>query len=262
MYQFDKDISLKQQDAISFTGTISENWLINGNSNGGYLMALMANSILHRGETKSISILSATFISRCVPGDADLWVENISPSNNLKRWMVRLSQNKMEKVIGIGTSINNENGPGEKKYEKSAPEIRDIGECVAIPERAGYTLFGGVDVLLDPDSAGWMDGQLTDRSELKGWIRFKDDRPFDDLSILLAIDSLPPPVFSSHGSFAWVPTLEMSVNIRNSPKGRWLKAVFVSRFINNGIVEEDGELWDEDGELIAISRQISQFRKK
>jgi len=261
MHQFDKDILLKQQGENSFDGTISGNWLINGNSNGGYLMTLLANGIFHFSGKESISILSATFLSRCVPGNANLSIDKISSSNNLERWMVRLSQNNMEKVVGIGTYINHQNGPGEKRYKKSAPEIRDITECIAIPEMADYTLFGQMDVMLDPDCAGWMDGKLNDKSELKGWVKFKDNRPFDDLSILLAIDSFPPPVFSSHGPFAWVPTLEMSVNIRNSPKGKRLKAFFVSRFINNGIVEEDGELWDEDGELIAISRQISQFRK-
>ena len=37
---FDKDISLVQKDEFSFKGNIAENWSINGNPNGGYLMAL------------------------------------------------------------------------------------------------------------------------------------------------------------------------------------------------------------------------------
>jgi hypothetical protein len=58
-----------------------------------------------------------------------------------------------------------------------------------------------------------------------------------------------------------VPTIEFSVNIRNAPKTTWLKCVFRTRFVNCGLMEEDGEVWDESGELLAISRQIAQFRK-
>ncbi|MEZ4579028.1 MAG: thioesterase family protein [Desulfobacterales bacterium] len=61
---------------------------------------------------------------------------------------------------------------------------------------------------------------------------------------------------------AWVPTIEFSVNIRNIPASVWLKCIFRTHFINNGLLEEDGEIWDETGELVAISRQIAQFRKK
>ena len=125
----------------------------------------------------------------------------------------------------------------------------------------GYTLFDNMDVLLDPGCAGWITGNLADRSELKGWIKFKDDRPFDQPALMLIADSFPPPVFVSQGMVAWVPTLEMSVNIRNLPDTRWLKCVFRSRFLNGGMVEEDGEIWDETGELVALSRQVAQFRK-
>jgi hypothetical protein len=105
-----------------------------------------------------------------------------------------------------------------------------------------------------------MAGKLSDQSENKGWIKFKDDRPFDSLSILLIADSFPPAVFSSQGMVAWVPTLEFSVNIRNIPATTRLKCVFRTRFITCGLIEEDGEIWDENGQLVAISRQIAQYR--
>ena len=40
---------------------------------------------------------------------------------------------------------------------------------------------------------------------------------------------------------AWVPTIELSVNIRNIPTTKWLKCIFQTRFITCGLLEEDGE---------------------
>ena len=133
-------------------------------------------------------------------------------------------------------------------------------KCVPVPELPNYTLFGQVDIRLDPICTGWMSGKLSDNSEIMGWIKFKNDRPFDILSILLVADSFPPAVLSSQGMVAWVPTIEFSVNIRNIPTTQWLKCIFRTRFITCGLLEEDGEIWDEAGRLIAISRQIAQYR--
>lgn len=68
-------------------------------------------------------------------------------------------------------------------------------------------------------------------------------------------------VFASFGASARVPTIELSVNARKIPDTRILKGIFKSRFISGGLVEEDGELWNTDGELVAISRQVSKYRK-
>jgi len=118
-----------------------------------------------------------------------------------------------------------------------------------------------MDIRLDPACAGWMQGgDLSEKSENKGWIQFEDDRAFDIFSIVLIADSFPPAVLSSHGMVAWVPTLEFSVNIRKIPETKRVKCAFRTRFISCGLLEEDGEIWDESGDIIAISRQFAQFR--
>jgi len=59
---------------------------------------------------------------------------------------------------------------------------------------------------------------------------------------------------------AWVPTLEFSVNIRNIPTTDWLKCIFRNCFIACGLLKEDGETWDQNGELVVITGQIAQYR--
>ena len=148
-------------------------------------------------------------------------------------------------------------------YEKEAPDMPVREECSSFPVLPTYTLFNHMDVLMAPSCSGWLksEGVLSPRSEQKGWIKFKDDRPSDAISLLLMADSFPPPVLASHGMVAWVPTVEYSVSVRALPDTAWIKAVFHSCYLTRDIVEEDGELWDENGKLLAISRQIAQFRK-
>jgi hypothetical protein len=139
-----------------------------------------------------------------------------------------------EKIRAFGTFANENNECILESYETKAPQITEWGKCVLVPEMPNYTLFGQMDIRLDPICARWLSGKLSDQSESKGWIKFKDNRPFDALSILLIADSFPPAVLSSQGMVAWVPTLEFSVNIRKIPTTNWLKCVFRSRYITCG----------------------------
>ena len=261
MHIFDRDVSLIEKGPLHFDGKVSDNWSINGNPDGGYLMALMANAMLQHTTMRSTPIITASYISRCLPGDADIHVEHIAQSKQFDRLGVRLIQDGREKIRAMGTFVDVKDACTVDRYEASSPDMAALDACVQIPEIPKFTLFNNLDVRLDPACAGWMQGNLTERSEHKGWIAFKDERPYDLLSLLLVVDSFPPAVFSSQGMAAWVPTIELSVNVRNIPDTRWLKCLFRTRYITCGLLEEDGEVWDEKGTLVAISRQIAQFRK-
>ena len=261
MRQFDQDILLTSNGNKRYKAAVAGNWSVNGNPDGGYLMALLARAALSSSEKEAIVILTANFIARCESGEAELSVEHMGATRRFDRWQVSLIQDGEDKVRAMATLMDRKAEQAGKRYENAMPALAPVEECIKFGQMPGYTLFDNMDVLLDPDCSGWITGVPADRSELKGWIKFKDDRPFDQPALMLIADSFPPPIFVSQGMVAWVPTLEMSVNIRNLPETRWLKCVFRSRFLNGGMVEEDGEIWDETGELVAISRQVAQFRR-
>jgi len=99
-----------------------------------------------------------------------------------------------------------------------------------------------------------------DRSIQKGWLAFREERIYDIPALLLMADVIPPAVFVSLGLVAWVPTIELSINIRNMPHSQWLKFYSRTRFITCGLLETDGEIWDEEERLVLLSRQIAQIR--
>ncbi|MCP3955904.1 MAG: thioesterase family protein [Desulfobacterales bacterium] len=261
MHLFEQDIHLSPDGESRYTARVSDNWSINGTPDGGYLMALLARAAMAHSKKKGLSVLTANFIARSEPGPAELIVSKMGATRNFDRWQVSLAQNQAEKLRSMVTLMNPAPGQAGQRYEKHAPMLAPAETCIKFGEMSGYTLFDNMDVLLDPGCSGWIAGDLDARSELRGWIKFRDDRPFDPPALMLIADAFPPPIFVSQGMVAWVPTIELSVNIRNLPDTRWLKCVFRSRFLNGGMVEEDGEIWDEAGELVAISRQIAQYRK-
>jgi acyl-CoA thioesterase len=223
-------------------------------------MAILARAMRQHSEMKSTPIITANFLNRCEPGDASVLIEKMSTSRQFDRLQACLFQNGEEKIRSFGTFANESDVCTVESYEVSGPQVAAIEKCISVPEIPNYSFFGQMDIRLDPNCAGWMSGKLSDTSEIKGWIKFKKDRPFDQLSILLIADSFPPAVIASQGMVAWIPTLEFSANVRNIPTTDWLKCIFRTRFITCGLLEEDGEIWDQSDQLIAISRQIAQYR--
>jgi acyl-CoA thioesterase len=90
-------------------------------------------------------------------------------------------------------------------------------------------------------------------------VRFRDRRPPDVLSLAAIADSFPPPAFAWLEP-TWLPTLELTLHVRARPKTEWLRCAFRTRFLFGGLLEEDGEIWDEMGQLVALSRQLALVR--
>ena len=91
---------------------------------------------------------------------------------------------------------------------------------------------------------------------IAGWFRFADGREPDPLALLTVCDVLPPVTFDL-GMPGWAPTLELTVHVRAHPAPGWLKVRHATRNLAGGMFEEDCEIWDSAGRLVAQSRQLA-----
>ena len=81
-------------------------------------------------------------------------------------------------------------------------------------------------------------------------------RDADPLSLLLAVDALPPTAFDL-GLKGWVPTIELTVHIRALPAPGPVRVAITTRNLAGGFLEEDAEIWDSADRLVAQSRQLA-----
>ena len=81
---------------------------------------------------------------------------------------------------------------------------------------------------------------------------------FDAFGLLQAADAFAPVCFNRiEVPLAWAPTLELTVHVRGVPAPGPLRCRFRNSFMQNGLFEEDGEIWDSQGALVAQSRQLA-----
>jgi acyl-CoA thioesterase len=102
---------------------------------------------------------------------------------------------------------------------------------------------------------GWMTGEPTGDMSATFWVRPQDGRPIDALAAAVLVDAYPP--VTTEIEQIRSATVQLTVHFRRRPATEWALAHVVTRHVIDGYHEEDVELWDEQGRLIAQSRQLA-----
>ena len=262
-FEFDDATRLTDMGNGTYGTPIQDRWDINGNANGGYLMALVANAMrAASGRAHPISV-NVHYLS---PGPAGGGETRTTVMKSGKRFATvagTLSQDGRDIVTALGVfgDIDSSIGPHSvtmdridiPSYEDCAPRQVAPGPDGAPPMGLGSRL----EMRIHPDDTGFARGEPTGEALCRGYFKFKDDRPVDTLALLLAADAFPPVMFNRFGMLGWVPTVEFTVHVRGVPAPGPVACAFRSRVIQGGMWEEDGEMWDSEGQVVALSRQIA-----
>jgi hypothetical protein len=105
----------------------------------------------------------------------------------------------------------------------------------------------------------FLSGEPSGQGELRAWLSLADGSDWDALSLLFAVDALPPATFEV-ALTGWVPTLSLTAYIRAVPAPGPLRVRFRANVIAGGLVDETADLWDSTGRLVAQSTQLAAIR--
>jgi hypothetical protein len=140
-----------------------------------------------------------------------------------------------------------------------APVDECIRAVVDLPDGTHVGLLEHVDLRLDPQTLGWFSGRPAGQLSMRGHVRLVDGTQPDPVVLALAVDSLPPTVFGL-GRLGWAPTVQLTVLTRSLPAPGWLTVHLRGRLVRDGWFDEEAEVYDADGALVAQSRQLARIR--
>jgi acyl-coenzyme A thioesterase PaaI-like protein len=248
------------------TTMIHDGWDIGGNANGGYLLALAASGLRHVAARPDPVTLTAHYLSPGRPGPAVVHGQVVKAGKRFATVAGSLASvgpdaehRTVIQVLGTFGDLTSGAASEFVAMHGAPPDLPPWDEC--IPRESNgvvpVPMMDHLSIRLHPDHAGWLRGEKVGLAEMAGWFGFVDGRPLDSLAMLLVADALPPAVFNIDVPSGWVPTVELTVHVRALPAPGPVRCVTRTRFVHGGMFEEDGEVWDSAGTLVALSRQLA-----
>ncbi|HEV8423763.1 MAG TPA: thioesterase family protein [Actinomycetes bacterium] len=249
-----------------WTGEVDPGWTVGDRPNGGYLLAMATRAALEAVEQPHPLAVSAHFLAPPVPGPAELAVTRLRAGRNLSAARVAMIQEGgacLEALVTAGR-IDPDAAPGWRRAAGPG-DLAPVEDCLPgrpeLPNGMRVNLLDHVDIRVDPATAGWVAGRPAGRLEIRGWVRFHDGRAVDPLALLQVVDAMPPTSFEL-GLASWAPTVELTVYLRGIPAPGWLACVMRGQLWQGGWFDEEAEVWDSAGRLVAQSRQFAGARDR
>lgn len=247
-------------DTFLTTTELDDGWDIGGTPNGGYVMMQAARAMLGRLDKPDPLSVTAHFLRRSAPGPLQVETSIVKAGRTTTVAMGSARQGDVEVLRLLGTFGDLDQLDGPEHITGTPPVVGAADARQAMRPRSDRPFPPGIakkiDQAIDPPTSPFIGGAARE-AEVRGWIRYADETPPDACSMLLFADGYPPPFFNLKLGVGWVPTVELTVHLRRRPTTPWHKVSFTSRFVFGGMVEEDGEIWDENDNLIALSRQLA-----
>jgi hypothetical protein len=270
-HEFDR--ALSQTPRVGRSGVydleLADDWRVGGGLNGGFLLAHIGQALrttLTVDQHPDPLALSVYYLSASLAGPAAVETTVLRRGRSMSTAQASLTQprgdEQVERLRALATYGDLVGLPDDVRTSASPPQVPPPQDCLGAelvsPElRAASPFLDRFDLRLDPATAGWAKGEPSGHGEIRGWFRLHDGREPDPLLLLLAVDALPPVTFDL-GMFGWAPTVELTIHVRADPAPGWLLLRHATRNFAGGLLEEDAEVWDSGGRLVAQSRQLAR----
>jgi len=257
--QFAIETAVDQVGEGRFRGELHPGWRIGEALNGGYVLAVAGRALSLALPHPDPLNTTAYYLAPTGVGPVEIEVEVLRSSRNTSFAAAKMYQDGELKLQVSAAYGDLDSLQGEDWSATRRPQYPPFEECpvvaqrrIELRQRAEMRLVGGAELFSERVSSG--------SGEFNGWLSHVDGSDPDALSLLMFADAFPPPILTVCGPRHWVPTVELTVQVRARPAPGPLQARVVSRHLTRGVLEEDGEFWDSAGQLVALSRQSARLR--
>lgn len=255
--EYDAATALERVDDHRFAVSVDGGWFVAG-PNGGYLAAMLLRAAQSVPETtgRPARSMSVHYLEPAVAGPATLDVEVARAGRSMAFATVRLTQGG-RRVAQAMAALGTGRSPVEFQDLRPGP--------VAPPEELAPPPLPPE---LMPPITGRFDYRPVDpvelfsseRSDMWCWLRLAQPRPTDDAVLALMVDALPPAMLFRAGPPHVYPTVDLTVHLRHPvppDHDGWCLGHVVTRSAAGGFVEEDCDVYDRRGTLLAQGRQLA-----
>jgi acyl-CoA thioesterase len=258
LHRFDTDTRVTRVGEGRWTAQVSPAWnSIGGQPNGGYTLTVVLAAVSETVPMADPLSSSVHYLKPAEVGPAEIEVEVLKRGRRKTTVQARMSQQGSERLRVLATYGDRDGAGFPTEFSPAPPELPAPDDCVAPTFGAGpeATIAQEFDYRVTPDSR-WVRGTRSGTACIDCWIRFADGREPDLTSLPLFADSFAPSIYEVLET-ALVPTVDLGIHFRQRPEPGWIQARFSTRALLGGVIEEDGELWDSRGRLVAMTRQLA-----
>jgi hypothetical protein len=260
---FSRATSVTATEAGHYDAVIDGSWSVNEVPNGGYLLALLLRAVTAESGHPHPVATSAHFMNPPVAGPATVVVEPLRSGRTTSTLRAALLQDDRP-LVDMTATMGELDARSTPEWSGPTPEpVADLDDCVPalvdLPDGTHVGLLEHVDLRLDPQTLGWFSGHPAGSLAMRGHLRLADGSQPDPFVLALAVDALPPTVFGL-GRLGWAPTVQLSLLTRALPTAGWLTVHLRGRLVRDEWFDEEAEVYDANGDLVAQSRQIARVR--
>jgi acyl-CoA thioesterase len=243
-----------------FGAALDGRWDTRQGPNGGFMLALTTRAIGQVLPFPDPLVVSCFYLRPGSTGPAEVRTEVIRAGRTTGFGQASLYRDGKEVIRATAafTDLAAAAARGRLSYDALQPPDQPPPEQCLVVRRQTSPPITLVDRLEYRAAAlpSWVSGAPPSGNPVnEGWMRFADGRAPDLLSLVLFVDAAAPAALEL--GVRATTTVELTVHLRARPAPGWIAYRTRTRYLADGYHEEDAELWDSTGRLVAQSRQLA-----
>ncbi|MGP3961504.1 thioesterase family protein [Nonomuraea sp. 3N208] len=266
MGTFQEATALTSRGGGEFGTVLDAEWSVGTRLHGGYLLAVLGRAACESvgGDGHPhVTAVSGTFVEPPEPGNALARVETLRVGRSVaqvRAALVQEGRTRVEAHITLG--LLDDADPWWSAHEPV--DMPPEEACFRVPIEApgaGFAvpLMAVVEERIDPAHMGFAFGAPTGHGVIATWQRLADGSDWDPLSLLVALDPVPP-VSYELGLPGWVPTIQLSAYIRRLPAPGPVRVRLSATDVGGERMDEVAHVWDDKGRLVGQATQLAAVR--